>query len=138
MTPGGDGASSGIYNISASVNQEQLDTIINLLLTSDLTYEEIIDELNISITRNVIRGINAGIHYKNPKLKYPLREKRLEKYGVKNKTSKFYNNTFLLQQIINDLKNPKIPYDKICQKYSISKSSLTLINTGKKYRQNNL
>ena len=134
-TPGGDGASEGIYNVSASVNQEQLNLIINLLLTSNLTYEEIIDKLNISITRNVIRGINAGTHYKNPKLKYPLREKRLERYGFENKTSKFYNNESLLKDIINALKNPQISYDEISQLYNISKSSLTLINTGKKYKQ---
>lgn len=134
-TPGGDGASDGIYNVSASVNQEQLNLIINLLLTSNLTYEEIIDKLNISITRNVIRGINTGTHYKNPKLKYPLREKRLERYGFENKTSKFYNNKSLLKDIINALKNPQISYDEISQLYNISKSSLTLINTGKKYKQ---
>ena len=76
ITPGGDRASSGVYNVSASLNQEQLDLVIDLLLNSNLTYEEIIDKLNISITRSVIRGINAGTHYKNPNLKYPLREKK--------------------------------------------------------------
>jgi len=68
-------------------------------------------------------------------LKYPLREKRLERYGFENKTSKFYNNESLLKDIINALKNPQISYDEISQLYNISKSSLTLINTGKKYKQ---
>ena len=138
ITPGGDGASSGVYNVSASLNQEQLDLVIDLLLNSNLTYEEIIDKLNISITRSVIRGINAGTHYKNPNLKYPLREKRLDKTGIENKTSKFYQNEDLLKNIIEALKNPQIPFTEITQLYGISSSSLTLINTGKKYKQDNL
>lgn len=138
ITPGGDGAAAGIYNISASLNQEQLDLVINLLQNSNLTYNEIIDKLNISITVAVIRGINSGTHYKNDSLIYPLREKRLERYGLENKTSKFYNNEELLHKIITDLQNPSISFKELEQIYDISQSTLTLINTGKKYPQQNL
>lgn len=64
--------------------------VINLLINSELTYEEIIDKLGITITRDVIRGINSGLHYKQSSLNYPLRKERVKKFGVNNKTSKFY------------------------------------------------
>lgn len=138
ITPGGDGAASGIYNVSASLNQEQLDIVINLLINSELTYEEIIDKLGITITRDVIRGINSGLHYKQSSLNYPLRKERVKKFGVNNKTSKFYQNENLLNEIIVALKNPAISFNEISELYDISLSTLTLINNGKKYVQKEL
>lgn len=133
-TPGGDGAAAGIYNNSASINQEQLDTIIDLLLNSNLTYEEIKDKVKCSCT-NIITGINMGYHYRNNKYTYPLRKKDIKRKELENKQSKFYNNKELLLKIIQDLKNPQLSFKEISALYGISTSVLTLINTGKKYRQ---
>lgn len=138
MTAGGDGAIEGIYNISASLNQQQLDKVVDLLLNSQLTYEEIIDELDITIARSTLHNINFGIHYKNPELNYPLRSERIKKIGVENKTSKFYQNESLLNEIINLLKNSTMTLPEISQVYGISTSVLTLINTGKKYHQKDM
>lgn len=138
MTEGGDGLKSGIYNPSASLNKEQLDKVIYLLQNSNLTYEEIIDKLGITITRNVIVKVNNGTHYKDSSLKYPIREKRVEHYGINNKTSKFYNDSDSLQKIIEAIQNPKLSFSEISKMYNISTSLLCNINNGTKYYQDNL
>ena len=68
ISPGGDGASAGIYNVSASINQQQLDLIIDLLLNSTLTYEEIKNKVGCPSV-SVITGINMGNHYRDNKYK---------------------------------------------------------------------
>ena len=131
---GGEGADAGIYNRSASVkSQETLDNIIDLLLNTDLTYEEICEKTGI-INRNVITGINSGTHYYNNQLDYPLRKKDIKRTELKNKQSKFYNNQQLLLDIIEALKNPMLSLEEISQIYDTSISIISLINTGKKYK----
>lgn len=89
---GGDGADFGIYNQSVSIkSQDALDTVIDLLLNTNLTYEEICEKIGIS-NRNIIRGINSGTHYYNNQLDYPLRKKDIKRTELENKQSKFYNN----------------------------------------------
>lgn len=84
ITPGGDGASEGIYNVSASINQEQLNLIIDLLLNSTLTYEEIKDKVGCP-SISVITGINMGNHYRDNKYTYPLRKKDIKRIELENK-----------------------------------------------------
>lgn len=131
---GGDGADFGIYNQSASIkSQDALDTIIDLLLNTNLTYEEICEKIGIS-NRNIIRGINSGTHYYNNQLDYPLRKKDIKRTELENKQSKFYNNQQLLLDIIKALKNPMLSLEEISQIYDTSISTISLINTGKKYK----
>ena len=131
---GGDGADYGIYNQSASItSQEQLNKIIDLLLNSSLTYEEICDQTGAP-NRAVIRGINSGTHYYNDKLNYPLRKKDIKRVEFNNKQSKFYNNQQLLLDIIEALKNPMLSIEEISKIYDTSISIISLINTGKKYQ----
>lgn len=133
-TPGGDGTAEGIYNISASItSQEQLDKIIDLLLNSSLTYEEICQECGLT-NRMILTRINSGQHYFNPNLSYPLRKKRIDRNELNNKQSKFFNNKDLLLDIIETLKNINLSYDEICSIYGISMTLLTNINTGKRYK----
>ena len=124
---------NGIYNPSASINQEQLDKIIDLLLHSTLTYEEIKDIVKCN-NRTIITHINTGERYRNDKYTYPLRKKDIKRFGLDNKQSKFYNNEDLLYKIIADLKNPQLSFKEISSLYDISESTLTLINNGKKYK----
>ena len=133
LTPGGDGASHGVYNTSASLSQEQLDKIIDLLLNSSLTYEEI---KNIVKCNNIkiITGVNTGEHYRNDKYTYPLRKKDIKRFELENKQSKFYNNEELLNKIIEALKNPQLSLKEISSLYDVSESTLILINAGKKYK----
>ena len=131
---GGDGADFGIYNQSASIkSQNTLDKIIDLLLNTNLTYDEICEKIGIS-NRNIIRGINSGTHYYNDQLDYPLRKKDIKRTELENKQSKFYNNQQLLLDIIEALKNPMLSLEEISQIYGTSISIISLINTGKKYK----
>lgn len=135
---GGEGADYGIYNHSASItSQEQLNQIVDLLLNSSLTYEEICEKTKTP-NRAVIRGINSGEHYYNNELDYPLRKKDIKRSEFNNKQSKFYNNQQLLLDIIEALKNPMLSLEEISQIYDISISTLSLVNTGKKYKIDNL
>ncbi len=131
---GGDGADFGIHNQSASIkSQNTLDKIIDLLLNTNLTYDEICEKIGIS-NRNIIRGINSGTHYYNDQLDYPLRKKDIKRTELENKQSKFYNNQQLLLDIIEALKNPMLSLEEISQIYDTSISIISLINTGKKYK----
>lgn len=131
---GGEGAGFGIYNQSASIkSQEILNKIIDLLLNTNLTYEEICEKTGVA-NRSIIRGINSGTHYYNNQLDYPLRKKDIKRTELENKQSKFYNNQQLLLDIIEALKNPMLSLEEISQIYDTSISIISLINTGKKYR----
>lgn len=134
MTLGGDGASSGIYNNSSKISQEELDLIFNLLLNSSDNYEEIADKTSTS--RSIVSRINNGVHYRNNNYEYPLRKKRIEKYELNNKHSLFYGDSKKFENLINDLKNTELTYIELSKKYNIGITSLSLINQGKKYAKN--
>lgn len=135
MTPGGDGSFQGIYNNASSLSQEDLNLIYDLLLNSKLTYTEIADKTNSSYS--IVSRINNGVHYKNNRYEYPLRKIRMEKYELNNKHSAFYNKEEELLNLIQDLKENKLSYKELEDKYNIKTTTLSVINQGKKYRQNN-
>lgn len=137
MTPGGDGTSEGVYNVSASLNQESLNQVIDLLLNSSLTYDEIKNKVGCP-SISIITGINMGYHYRNSKYDYPLRKKDIKRKDLQNKQSKFYNREEELDKIIELLKNPQLSFKEISSLYDISESTLTLINNGKKYKRDNI
>lgn len=134
MTEGGDGAPSGIYNPASNISQENLDLIYDLLKNSTLTYEEIADKSCSSYS--IVSRINNGIHYHNSQLEYPIRKSRVEHFGIENKHSSFYNREEELLQLIKDLQDNILTYEEIKGKYKIQTTTLSLINQGKKYRQN--
>lgn len=131
MTPGGDGASAGIYNISPKISENELEEIYNYLQNTTLSYEEIADLTNSSY--KIISNINNGYHYYNKNLIYPLRKNRVEKYGLENKHSAFYNQEDKLNRLINDLKENVLTYEELMKKYDIKRTTLTNINNGKIY-----
>lgn len=135
MTPGGDGASKGIYNNASYISQQELDQIIKLLQSSDLTYNDIADITNSS--KSIVQHINLGIHYRDNKLTYPIRKIRKEHYELNNKHSAFYEKEDQLLNLIEDLKNNQLSYKELEEKYNIKTTTLSLINQGKKYKQDN-
>jgi len=135
LTQGGDGSSPGVDNNSSYLSQEQVNSIYNLLLNSNLTYEEIARQIGASYS--IISRINNGHHYRRNNLTYPLREQRLNRYGLENKTSAFYGKEDMLNNIILDLKNTRSLLKDLSFKYNISVSLLSQINTGKRYKQEN-
>ena len=76
--------------------------------------------------------------FNNDKLDYPLRKKRLEKYGLKNKQDAFYGRELELNNLLNDLQNSHIDFTSLKNKYNIKTTTLTLINQEKKYYNPNL
>lgn len=135
MTPGGDGVLKGIYNNASYISQQDLEQIINLLQNSDLTYDDIADITNSS--KSIIQHINLGIHYRDNKITYPIRKKRKEHYELNNKHSAFFDKQEELLNLIQDLKNNQLSYKELEEKYNIKTTTLSLINQGKKYKQDN-
>lgn len=132
VSVGGDGAGSGINNHEALLNQQELDEIVNLLINSDLSYAEIGAKYN-NLGRWILQRINLGISYYNNKLDYPLRKKRVVKYGLENKQDAFYGRELELNNLVNDLQNSNLDFASLKNKYNIKTTTLTLINQGKKY-----
>ena len=71
LTPGGDGASSGVNNTSAKLNLTELNKIYELLQNSNKYIYEIAKDFNISA--EALSEINNGKRYYNEKFVYPLR-----------------------------------------------------------------
>ena len=133
MTPGGDGSPDGIYNNASYLSEKDLNNIYDLLQNSNLNYTEIADRTYSSYS--IVSRINNGVHYRNNNFSYPLRKKRIEHFELNNKNSAFYNNENLLLLLIQDLKEDKLSTKELLNKYQIKQTTLSLINQGKKYRQ---
>lgn len=135
MTPGGDGSSLGIYNPSSYLSQKDLEIIYDKLENSTLTFEEIAELSNSSY--HIVQNINLGKHYVKEHYSYPIRKKRIEHFGIENKTSAFYNNEEKLSNLINDIKFSNLEFTKLAKKYCVSISLLTNINRGLQYKKEN-
>lgn len=139
ISEGGEGADFGIYNVSAIIkSEEKLNQIVDLLLNSTLTYQEICEKVELPNNRWIISRINTGKHYYNPSLSYPLRKIDIKRSEFENKQSLFYDNEDLLLELISLLRNPAISYEEIEKQLQISTSIICLVNTGKKYRLNGI
>lgn len=131
LTPGGDGGSDGIDNTASYLTLEDLNKIYELLRDSQLSYEEI--ALQTNSTYSIVSRINNGHHYHDKKFNYPIRKTRIEKIGLENKTSRFYNNKEMLLDIVKELQSGVLTQQEISKKYDVSVSIISLINKGEKY-----
>ena len=132
MTEGGDGASPGVKNVASKLTEEDISKIYNYLLNTELTYQEIVDLIPNVSGKFIITGINMGYTYRNPNFNYPLRKERLDKKDLENKNNAFFGREQELLELINDLKFSRLSYAELCDKYNIKKTTLCLINQGKK------
>ena len=133
MTAGGDGASPGVYNVASYIDQSTVEKIYELLKNTSLRYEDIADQTCTSYS--IVSRINSGVHYRNNEINYPIRCTQVKRYETNNKHSSFYNNEQKLLNLIEDLKNNILSYSQLEEKYGVKKTILSLINQGKKYRQ---
>ena len=117
------------YTHGRKLSLETVDKIINLLLEGELTQQQIAIQLNVK--ENQVGRINQGTAYKRDNLKYPLRTK------VVSGKRKVLNNKEL-QQLIQDIMNTDISFEKLGIKYGISISTVYSINKGKSRKQENL
>lgn len=58
------------------INKQQLDEIINMLLNTNLTYQQIAD--NFCLSKGAIYHINKGLTFYSKDLKYPIRKSTKE------------------------------------------------------------
>lgn len=72
LTLGGDGASPGIFNSSAKLNQEKLNELIKDLIDNTIFIKDLAKKYNLSA--EAISEINQGKRYYNKNLIYPLRK----------------------------------------------------------------
>ena len=139
LTPGGDGASLGINNFSAKLDQESLNQIYDLLLNSNY-YIYQISELFL-ISPEAVSKINNGKSYFNENLTYPLREStkfkkgRFVEKGCKNHLSKL--NEAQVDEIYKLLELSNLSLYQIAQQYNISYTIISMINRGLRYNKNN-
>lgn len=135
LTPGGDGAALGINNVSSKFSQQDLDTIIKLLSETDIPMYKIAEKYDCN--RITIERLNAGETYFNDKLIYPIRQnKYCPKGGCNNGNSSL--NLEQLNNLIEDLMNTTISMKNLSIKYKIASSTLSQINNGKTYKNENL
>lgn len=114
--------SSGEDNPMAKITQNIADIVIDYLLNSNLSFNEIANKLNISIT--YINHINNGESWAKPLYKYPLRVNRIQDE--------------LYYKIIDILKNTDINFTEIGKMFNLDRSIIQNINIGKTYKKDNI
>lgn len=141
LTEGGDGAPCGTANSSAKLNQETLDELIKELIDNKIYIKDLSKKYGISA--RAISDINQGKSYFNKDLSYPLRpdtrftsEKMKKITGIEKGSSMF--NQEQLNQIIEDLKNSKLTIKEISKKFNCCENTITKINNGNHYCQDNI
>ena len=135
LTPGGDGAATGVNNVSAKLSQKELNEIYDLLLNSDLFIYQIAEKYNIS--KESISDINCGKRYFNDKLNYPLRKPKSGiKKGVENHLSKFSQEE--IDEIYDLLeKHNEYSLQEIAEKKNVCYGTISKINRGLEYSKEN-
>lgn len=114
--------SSGEDNPAAKLTQEQVDIVLNLLLNTDKSINQISKETGIPV-RN-IHHINNGESWNNPKYTYPIRlVNRLSEEKVK--------------EIIEFLQDG-YSYDEISDITGVKSYIICNINLGKSHRQKDI
>lgn len=116
---GGQGVGSGVESVTASIKDEDvLDTLIDMILYTDLNLTKIAQIYNIS--PSTVQDINNGKAYYNKNLSYPLKECRLSDEKFK--------------QLVYSL---KYEHDKnftdLSKEYCLDKSCISEINQGIAY-----
>lgn len=125
----------GVDNLNASLNEEQLNQIIDLLINrTDLSYKNIADLFNISA--NTVYNISNGHRYINPKLSYPLRSNNHESQK-KNKIINYFSSEEELLSLKEDLlyRWDLTIETGLVKKYNIPVKVLRDINNGRLFKE---
>lgn len=125
----------GIENRNASLNQEQLNEVIDLLINHpELSYKDIGNKFNIS--QDTVLKISLGKSYIDFNLKYPLRSNNHQS-TLKNSYLDYFSS---LQDLINLKEDLLYRWDltieeDLLKKYNIPLSVLRDINNGRKFQE---
>jgi len=121
--PGVAGTNSG----NSKFSKKDVDNIVQLLIENKMSIQEIASLYNVN--ESTIRNINNGKTYKNDNLFYPLREFQTGKRKLTQQQ---------VEEIIKEIKNnPKESLASIGRRLSLSSKTISSINCGTTYRQNN-
>lgn len=104
-------------------DEEEIDEVINLLKNTTLSFQQIANECNISLTH--VYNINTGNRRKRDNIQYPIRSSLTK--GTRG--LKFSQQE--CEEIHNFiLNNPKITFKDIAKKYNCSEWTIRQINKG--------
>ena len=105
-------------------NEDTIDEIINLLKNSNLSFQQIANQCNVSLTH--VYNINVGKRRKRDNETYPIRNKLTKgTRGLKFSQEECKEiHTFILE-------NPKITLKDIAIKFNCSPETIRDINKGK-------
>lgn len=133
ITSGGQNnfALKGEKHSQAKLTQNDVNSIINLLKTSNLSFSEIAQQFSISTS--TICMINTGKTWKNNQLKYPIRITNSGLKGEKNHQSHFSEKEVMM---IRKLYSEGITYKDLPfeLKKKASESAIRAIQYGKTYK----
>lgn len=136
LTTGGDGASTGINNISAKLTETTLNELVNELIENKIYIKDLAKKYNL--TPESISDINQGKRYFNKNLKYPLRpstkftsEQLKQIRGCDNPNSIFTPEQ--LEEILYELEFGDLSQKEISIKFHCSEGTIQKINVGKRY-----
>ena len=124
----------GIDNSNASITENQLKVIIDLLSNSyELSYQNIADKVGTSL--GVVQRINWGKSYVNPNLQYPLRKPNTH-FSTRKTVEDYFVDKNKLIELKEDLKwSWWLSIEKdLVNKYNIPLNIMHDINTGKKFK----
>ena len=111
---------SGIEHHEAKIKTEdELAEIYDELLNTDYSLTEIGKHFGVSY--GLIEKINKGWTYRNDKYQYPLRE--------------FCLSEDKLNSLIDDLKNTKLTYKQLADKYGLNINHVKSINAGRSWHK---
>ena len=113
----------GANPIMVKHNEEEIDEVINLLKNSTLSFQEIADKCEISLTH--VYNINIGERRKRDDIKYPIRSNKQK--GCRG--LKFSQEE--CKQIHEDILNTKMTFKEIAKKYHCSDTTIRDLNKGK-------
>lgn len=119
---------AGINSGNSKFSQQDIENIWKLLqFNPELSMKQIADKY--SVYPSTIQNINKGKTYINSNLTYPLRESKTGKRKLSNEQ---------VLQIISEIKNnPKESLASIGRRLNISSKTISSINCGTIYRQDN-
>lgn len=124
----------GSQNLNASLNEEQLQNVVNLLINrTDLSYNNIAKMYNVS--SSTIFNISNGYRYFNSSLTYPLRKYNHD--SVKKTLEDYFEDENELIALKEDLLHRwDLSIEKdIPKKYNVPLRIVREINLGKRFKE---
>lgn len=127
MTEGGEEPplNIGINNPFATHTEEEIEKIKQLLRDTKIQYKDIATMFNYD--SSTIERINYGKLWRNDSEAYPIRKESSREYQKERALN-----------IINDLLYTSLTQKKIAEKYGCARTTVTAINRGVNYKQDDL